>query len=506
MPTVSFVHPQVKTLMGQYDIIRDCLAGEVQIKYRREKYLPRPDPGNITPENIARYNAYITRAVFYNVAQRTQSGLVGQVFMRQPNVDVPKNLDVLVEDATGSGVPLKQLAQEAASYAIAYGRTGLFCDYPSTVSPDEEKQPGATVEEIEDGAVRPVIRCIPPWDCINYRVKKQGAKIILSLVVFREDRIETDDGFATAVKDQWRVLRLDSITGDYVQEVYYQKTGARPDEQYFPKDFNGKPFKELPFVFVGSVNNDPVPQLPPMYDLCSLNLAHYRNSADYEENVYFIGQPTPWFAGLTEEWVQKVMGGAVALGARGSIMLPENGSAGLLQVQPNTIAKEAMDQKEAQMLALGAKLVEGSQTQRTATEANIDNVSETSVLSSVAANVGSAVEDMLEFACEFTGDDPETVDFDLNTEFDLVSMSSQDRAALLKEWQAGGIVFEEYRDNLRRAGIATLDDAAAKIAIAAEQADALASAVASAEAMAAANPTPAPGNAPPADKPPAGGS
>lgn len=484
MPSVTYVHPLVKALLPQYELIRDCLAGEQQVKFRRTKYLPQPNATDQSAENIARYNAYITRAVFYNVAQRTQAGLIGQIFMRDPVVEVPEVLKNVVEDATGSGVPLQQLAQEAAGFTMGYGRSGLYVDYPDTETP-------ASRLDIEEGNIRPTIKVVAPWDGINYRVKKRGAKIILSLVVFREDWIEEDDGFETKIKDQWRVLRLDE-NDQYVVEIYRNKVGAIPDEQFFPKDAAGNRLDEIPFTFIGAVNNDPAPQLPPMYDLCSLNIAHYRNSADYEENVYFIGQPTPWFAGLTEEWVTKVMGGAVGLGARGGIMLPVDGSAGILQVEPNTLAKEAMDQKEAQMLALGAKLVEGSQVERTATEADIDNVSETSVLSSVAKNVGSAFKWALEWSAVFVGADEAGIAYDMNTEFDLVNMSPDERRQLLSEWQGGLITFEEARDNLRRAGIATLDDKAAKTAIANEQAEALARAVAEAGATAEATNIPPP--------------
>jgi hypothetical protein len=503
MPNVVFVHPLVRTLLPSYDLIRDCLAGELTVKKRREKYLPKPNAEDTSDANGKRYNGYLTRAVFYNVAQRTLAGLVGQVFLRDPTVTLPTQLSVLETDATGSGISLDQLAQAATGFGISHGRCGLYVDYPAVdlVTTDEAlgEVPAFTVADLETGDIRPTIKLVAPWDCLNWRLKRRGAKLVLSLVVFREDAIIEDDGFETKVKDQWRVLRLDE-NDEYVIEVYRNKNGIAPDERYEPRDNQGNRLKDVPFSFIGAVNNDPTPGPMPMYDLCSVNIAHYRNSADYEEAVYMLGQPTAWFSGLTEEWVKNVMGGTIALGSRSIIPLPASSSAGLLQVQPNTMAKEAMDQKEAQMLALGAKLVEGSQVQRTATEANIDNVSETSVLSSVAKNVGEAFEWALGWAATFVGADTTTIDYDLNTEFDLVNLTPEERKQLLVEWQAGGIVMEEYRDNLRRAGIASLDDAAFKTKSAAEEADRMAQAVEQAAALAApgGNPnktdTPATGN------------
>ncbi len=484
MPNVTFIHPKVRKLFPLYDLIEDCLAGEVQVKFRQIRYLPQPNPEDTSKENELRYAQYLRRAVFYNVAQRTLAGLIGQVFLRDPDIKVPASLNDVVADATGSGVPLAQLAQQAAAFAMSCGRAGLYVDYPNNDEP-------ASRADLEAGNVRPTFKVVGPKDCLNYRVKKRGAKIILSLVVFREDAIVKDDGFETVHRDQWRVLRLDE-NDQYVIEVYSNKIGAQPDERYYPKDANGNPFDEIGFSFIGSTTNDPEPDIPPMYDLCSLNIAHYRNSADYEENVYFIGQPTPVFSGLTEDWVNNVMAGRVGLGTRGGIMLPVGGQATILQVQPNTLAKEAMEQKEAQMLALGAKLVEGSQVVRTATEADIDNTSETSILSTVAKNTSQAFVWGLEWAAAFVGSSESGIEFSLNTEFDLVSMTPADRAQLLKEWQSGGIVFEEYRDNMRRAGIATLSDAEAKTKAAAEDAERLANAVAQATAIQATQPDPTP--------------
>lgn len=462
MANVAFVVKEVAELLPQYELIRDCLAGEQQVKFRKEKYLPRPNSSDTSPENLARYRAYLTRAVFYNVSQRTLAGLTGQIFLRDPVLEVPALLQPVVDDATGSGVSLQQLAQEGSNYVMPYGRAGLYVDYPDTEAPASRK-------EVEEGSIRPTLKVVPPWDCINHRVRVEGGKQLLTLVVFREDYDKEDDGFETKKGDQWRVLRLDE-NGEYVIEIYRDKTGTTPYQRYFPQDASGSRMREIPFKFIGAINNDPKPDLPPMYDLCAINMAHYRNSADYEENVYFIGQPTPYFSGLTEEWVTKVMGGTVTLGARGGIMLPVGGEAGILQVEPNTLAKEAMDQKEAQMLALGAKLVEGSQVQRTATEASFDNISETSVLSSVAKNVAAAIKWGLEMAAQFVGATGE-VAYDLNTEFDLVNLSPEERKQLIAEWQAGALTFEEMRSALRRGGFAYLEDNEAKDQLEKEAAD-----------------------------------
>jgi hypothetical protein len=204
-----------------------------------------------------------------------------------------------------------------------------------------------------------------------------------------------------------------------------------------------------------------------MLSICQLNLAHYRNSADYEESVFMLGQPTAVASGLTKQWVDEVLPDGIRVGARGGIPLPVGATFEIAQVQPNTLVKEAMDSKERQMQALGAKLVEQREVQQTATEAEINSAAETSVLQSCAGNVEAGFKWALEWCAifmnviKFGADANATgtkITYDINSDFDVMRLTWQDRQQMLKEWQANAITTDEYRANLRRAGIATTPD------------------------------------------------
>lgn len=463
MPNVSFVRDEVAKMKGRWDLVKDCLSGQRAIKDAREKYLPKPNPADLSEENKKRYDQYVERAVFYNVTQRTHAGLVGQVFQQDPIVKLPALMEPLLLDTDGAGVALDQQAKKALGEVLGYGRCGLFVDYPKV-------EGAASRQDLLDGKVRPTIILYDPWDIINWRTKTVGAKKLLSLVVIAESYVVEDDGFEAKSDKQWRVLRLEEGTGAYRVEIWREANGTHQEyEHYYPLDASGNNLKEIPFTFVGAVNNDPNVDLPPLYDLATLNIAHYRNSADYEEACYIVGQPTPYLAGLTKDWVEEVLKGQVHLGSRAAIPLPQGGTAGLLQANPNTMPKEAMELKERQMVALGAKLVEQAAVQRTATEARQEEASEASILATCAKNVAAAYRTALTWCGVFLGTDQEP-EFDLNTDFEIGRMSAQDRAQLIAEWQAGAIAFEEMRFNLRRANVAYLDDEEAKDAIEEEMA------------------------------------
>lgn len=471
-PNVEFHRNELTSLLLIYDEIRDCLSGEKTIKAASTKYLPMPNPQDQSAENLARYRSYLIRAIFYNVTARTLAGLVGQIFLRPPQVNVPPQLETVVADCTGEGVPCEQLAKSCANYVLAYGRAGLMVDYPVMDTP-------STIAQIAAGQLKATFRLFRPWDIINWRTYKRGAEIILSLVVIEENFHASDDGFEVQLGTEWRVLRLvpleaDNPNSDMIAQVEIwqgsPQSGYDVTAFYHPKDADGNYLNELPFTFVGSENNNSDPDNPPLADMAALNIGHYRNSADYEEAAYMVGQPTPWVSGVTKQWIDDVFKGRIQLGSRAVIPLPLNGAAGLLQASPNQMPKEAMDAKERQMVALGAKLIQQATVQRTATETDIENTAESSTLGASAKNVGSAFEFALRWAAKFMipGTQPvndltvnKDITYDLNTEFDLTYMDFNELLAIVTAWQAGAITNEEIRDNLRRAGLASEPDATA---------------------------------------------
>lgn len=455
---VSYVRPELREASLRWQKINDCIAGEDAVKGRKDTYLPVPDSDVGGTVNDARYINYILRAVYYNVTGRTLSGLVGQVFSRETVVNFPPELALLEDDVAGDGVGITQQAKKTLEHVLSLGRAGLLSDYPRTDKPVSKAQEAS-------GEIRPIIKMYRPENVINWRTLRVGASVKLSLVVLVETLDVEDDGFETKTVTAYRVLRL--VDNKYTVTVYVEDTAdgkttvVEHGETVTPLDATGKPFDFIPFTFVGPENNDPTIDAAPLYALANLNIAHYRNSADFEDSCFIAGQPTPVFSGLTEEWVTNVMKGKVHLGARGGVMLPKGGLATLLQAQANSMPQTAMEHKEKQMVALGAKLVEERTIRRTATEARQDEASETSILSSATKNVNTAYELALKWAQMFTKGKGE-ITLTLNSDFDLSNMTPAERQQLVAEWQSEAITWLEMRTALKRTRIAFEDDKKAR--------------------------------------------
>lgn len=458
-PNVAFKRPELVEILPQYETVRDAIGGSPAVKAKRQKYLPIPNPGDPSPQNAARYTAYLTRAVFYGVTGRTNRGLTGQIFLRDPVIEVPTVMQPVVDDTNGEGVSLTQLAKRVANWVVPYGRAGLFVDYPTTKGQ-------VTKQQLETDGIRPTITGYSPFQIINWRTRKRGAVSVLSLVVLEEFYTANDDGFEIKLAKQWRVLKL-SADDFYTVEIWRQSANKQYERfsDVRPLDAQGNPFKDIPFCFIGFENNDSEIDPAPLFDLADINMGHYRNSADHEENLYIAGQATPVISGLSESWADKYFKHGVGLGSRASIPLPVGGSAELLQAEAVSALSEEMEHKERQMVALGAKLVEQKTVQRTATEAGLEEASESSTLSSIANNISLAFQWALGWAAMFIGVPETGIKFEANSDFDFAKMSPEERGQLIKEWQAEAITWSEMRAGLRRSGVATLDDTTAETEI-----------------------------------------
>lgn len=507
MPQIDYTRDEVKKMLPKWRLIRDCLSGQETIKEKGTEYLPMPNAEDKSEANRERYKAYKMRAVFMNAVDNTVQGLIGQVFSADPVVELPASMGILEEDADGEGLTLVQRAKRTLGDVLAVARCGLLVDFPEAPV-DEAAEPDAegnrpvrdwSRSEMQDGKARANILQFDAENVINWRTELVGGKRVLSLVVIAMKYVVYDDGFEVKYDDEWRVLRL--VNGVYTCEVWRKSNDpAVPstnspaggnqfvlNRTYVPRDANGKPLDFIPFTFVGAVNNNESCDKPPMYDIAVLNIAHYRNSADYEDAVFMVGQPTPVATGLTSSWVKEVWENKpMQIGSRAVVPLPAGGDFKMVAAEENGMVIEAMAQKERQMAMLGAQLVEKKEVQRTLGEAKLERAVVESVLVQCAKNAAAAIQQCLKWACLFYGEPDTGVVFELSTDFAIAKLTPEERKQVLAEWQGGLVTFEEARNQLRQSGIAYLEDAKAQQQLEAEAQSRVDLAATEAEALAAA--------------------
>ena len=280
-------------------------------------------------------------------------------------------------------------------------------------------------------------------------------------------RVEEADGFGITTVDQWRELAISGLLNTdegenthvrYVVRIWRKKTAGGIDEfyiheEYAPKDAAGNEWPFIPFTFCGSVDNNSEVDKAPLLDLANLNIAHYRNSADYEESAFFMGQPWLTVAGLDEQWADKYFKDGTYVGSRAVSLLPVGGAAQILQAEANTLAGEAMVKKETQMVALGARLLTHGEAIKTAEQSRSETAAAHSVLSLAATNMASAYTKALEWVAMYTSGATGAISYTMPTDYTGLNADAQLLTALVNAGHQGTLPRSDINTVLRTLGL-----------------------------------------------------
>lgn len=392
MTDVIFQRADYTEAAPDWKTCRDVVAGDRVIKSNGETYLPNPSTASkSSAEKDAAYETYKLRSLFYGVTAHTLAGLVGTAFKKKPVLTVPSSLEYIADNVDGSGVSIYQQSQATLVNVLERGRAGLLVDYPKT--------DGSTSKAAQLSGIRPSIILHEASSVTNWRTTKVGGLNKLSLVVISESYEETV-GFGSESKQQFRVLQL--IDGIYQVDIYRNSEGGWfIFDTYQPKDGKGQFWAEIPFTFVGSVNNDWRIDRPPILDLARTNIKHYQVGADWYNALHFAGMPQPTITGLPEQWRDHMEEKGVVLGSSAALLLPVGGDYKIATVGADTALQSELVAIEQRMVAIGARLIRKGGTIKTATEVRANSDIEHSVLSLAAENVSAAYSKALGWMSRF---------------------------------------------------------------------------------------------------------
>ncbi|HFN3565273.1 TPA: DUF4055 domain-containing protein [Enterobacter hormaechei] len=419
---ITWVRPEHRAASAAWRKYRDFCKGAEAVKAAGNKYLPYLDPTDKSTRNRKRNEDYLSRAVFYAIAGNTKIGMLGMAYRKDPTFNGPEKLKYLLDNADGAGTSIYQQSQLVVENVLEVARDGLYVDYA----------------EASDEAI--ILR-YPAENIINWRTKRINGRDQLVLVVLREC-VEEPDGYAYKDEIQYRELALEE--GRFICRVWRRAGGTASgtytvDSEYHPKPKGKDYWDEIPFTFVGAQNNDPTIDDSPLAALVEINHGHYRNSADYEDSVWFCGQMQPYMTGLDTNWRDHLEKKGVKIGSRSPLLLPREGSFGYAQAQPNMLAKEAMDSKRDYMVQLGARLIEQNATAKTATQASGEQTSSTSVLGICVSNVSEAYTLALGWCAKYLGIKGESTSYTINQEFIAKVAESGMVTVIVNAWQSGAL-------------------------------------------------------------------
>jgi hypothetical protein len=453
---VTVEHPDYTLNLDRWIRVADCLAGSDSVKRSAFKYLPMLRGQE---SDLDDYNAYVTRAGFYDAADRVVQALVGAVFRLDPTISVPDRLKPRLKNMNGKGDSIYTWCKHLLRENLTMGRVGVLLDYPG---PDPLTGELPQPDPNDEAWNLPYFHIYETISIRNWRTRRiNGTERIDQVILFEERDEETPDGFGTQKVGQYRVLELDE-SGYYNVRLFRatkmdnavrqnmtsippgvgigpavappaisvgpgslaptaapvtspsQQTDWEEIWSFQPKLDNGRPINYIPFLFLAPSSISWKVEKPPVLGLVDEVFSHFRTSADLETGRHFTAFPTPYIIGSDEDTPKEWRMG------REVWQLPAGCQVGMLEYKGLGLGslEKAMEQKENHMIHLGARMLEDQRRAAETPEAlRLRSASENATLASVTRTTADGIHKALEWACSWIGADPSNVTAELNQDF-----------------------------------------------------------------------------------------
>lgn len=337
----EWAHPELLYWIDDYKLIRDAIAGPKEIKAERQTYLPK-----FAGMEDDEYEAYLTRATYYNFTARTVTAMVGSVLRRNPVLkNIPERLEKGLERLTNDKQSFLAFADFVLTEETTLGRFAILVDLPHTAQAVPSPYlTGYSAENIID------------WDD---EVDPTTGRTRLNKVVLREFVRGTDKQGRQRYFARYRVLQLQN--GVYTQELYENQNGNADLKQEYSKGVvvprvRGKTLDEIPIFIIGLSGTKPVIKTPPMLDIAELNISHYQSYAQLEQGRYYTGFP---IYTVEDDGSGVESAGEFEIGANRVWITRKGCSARLLEFngQGLKFLENALDIKEQQAASLGGRMM-----------------------------------------------------------------------------------------------------------------------------------------------------
>lgn len=473
----TFIHVDYKYYQPEWEAIRDAIAGERRIKNEGGKYLPKLDV-----EYGTSYETYKERAVFVNMTARTVLGLVGTVFRRpikvttdpirvgvqseaaadadaevvpvvaggvSAQVKADRQLKEDMKNVTIDGLDLNLFAKKIAFELCSVGRVGVLVDMP---------QSGV--------AEKPYLTEYIAENILSWRTKVVEGREVLSYVLLREiveQTVMLDGTFVPATMPQsipiggltarYRVLMLNDA-GEYVQRVYNLLSN---DVQLSQTSFTeiqptrgGKPLDFIPFVIMGAMSPTAEVQKSPIFDIVTLNLAHYRTSAQLEHGRYYTALPVYYVPlGPGQEQGEYQIGPSVVWET------PADSKPGILEYYGTGLRSlsDSLHEKEEYIAQLGGRLMGIAPTTSGESDATykLKQANEMSILLNITESMNAGLTRAFVWYQDWQRKNTKGLQVKINQDFKSLQIAARELRALALLYQEGILPVQAVYDALQAA-------------------------------------------------------
>ncbi len=431
---VDTVHAEYSAVSEFWSRARDTYAGEDAIKEAGVKYLAKLGAHKTGANGNGRYDMYVQRASFYNAVGRTVDGLAGAALRADPVIETPGNIKDILEDITLRSESVENAAQKSTRSLLTTGRQGILVDV------DTDGRPYWTFWEAED--------------IVNWREDRINSDPTLTMVVLREAAPKpSEDPFVVEVEETYRVL---SLSGGVYAVTRWRKDKLgnwHPEASIAPKR-RGKTLGFIPFIFINPTGTTATVEKPPLLDLINVNLSHYRNSADLEHGLHFVGVPQIVIMGAPQSGNDEMEFGSSVVW-----VLDAGADAKILQADGETLGalERALERKQKSMATLGARMLEdAAQVAETATGVLSRSSGEHATLGTIVNTVEQGYKRSLQVSSWWAlGDTSErpgavNVNVEFSKDFTATAIDPNMLRELVAALQADAISFDTFFTELAK--------------------------------------------------------
>src|SRR6185437_9972014 len=283
---IETVHPLYDANIAKWQKCRLAYEGEEAVKSAGELYLPKVDPGQDRRE----YDAYKSRALYYEAVGRTVDGFVGAISRKPHVIQLPEGLKEFETDATTDGTGLSEFIKRLCGETLLISRSGILVDY--------DEQLGRAYFTLYTA------EAITNWS---------PASLVLTETIYEAD---TADALKQVAVNQIRQLHL--VEGRYVVTIWRRASVTGAGQQWAihsetTPTVRGASLGEIPFFWLSCMGRSTAISKPPLLGLVNVSMSHYRTSADLEHGRHFTAMPTLYVAGGSDDTPIRVGAGAAIL-------------------------------------------------------------------------------------------------------------------------------------------------------------------------------------------------
>lgn len=441
----SVLHPDYQYWSPIWAMIRDAEIGEVEVKNKAHKYLPK-----LAGHDNDQYTSYLSRAVFYNMTAKTLNALYGTLYKRNPKVSsMPKAMNPVVRRFSKDGMSLHLAGKTAAKEVISLGRYGML------------------VDAAPDGRGDPYVACYTAENIIDWEMAEIEGVWQYVRVVLREISYDRDESLTLSpyqFHSRFRILAL-VPTADgwgYEQYIYEDKDlngvpdySANPSRTAVPT-VRGKRLDYIPFTMIGPFTNHPDVQKPPLLDIVTLNFSHYRSYAALEQGRFYTANPVYTVSsGVADDEAGEYYVGpdmVWELGKEGKASILEFNGHGLRSLET------ALTQKEGQVASIGGRMMPGGSTGAAESDnaLRLKEQNEQTLLLNIADTLDEAFTTVLKWLADWKNVSKDRIDeiaFEVNRDFLLKDIGAREFRAIHQMYADGVIPVDVLYEFLRKAEV-----------------------------------------------------